>query len=112
MTSSRGGQVGEMNLHEYEETGSAKYERLAKRIVSLVSDAIKAVEGYRLLQVTHRAKELVSLQRKLSDRGILETANLAEEIKDAYNKQGSAMRKREEVHRMAEANRAFSHYRW
>lgn len=37
---------------------------------------------------------------------------LAEEFKDAYNRQGAAVKKREEVHRMAEANRAFSHYRW
>ena len=37
---------------------------------------------------------------------------LASEILDAYNKTGSAMKKREDVHKMAEANRAFSHYRW
>lgn len=36
---------------------------------------------------------------------------LAGEMIDASNKQGSAYRKREEAHRMAEANRAFSHYR-
>ena len=37
---------------------------------------------------------------------------LAEEIKDAYNGQGTAVKKRDEVHKMAEANRAFSHYRF
>ena len=37
---------------------------------------------------------------------------LAEEILDAYNGQGSAVKKKEEIHKMAEANRAFSHYRW
>ncbi len=36
---------------------------------------------------------------------------LASEIVDASNNQGSAVRKREETHKMAEANRAFSHYR-
>ncbi|NIW47393.1 MAG: 30S ribosomal protein S7 [Gammaproteobacteria bacterium] len=36
---------------------------------------------------------------------------LASELMDAANGQGSAVRKREEAHRMAEANRAFSHYR-
>ena len=36
---------------------------------------------------------------------------LADELIDGSNKQGSAYRKREEAHRMAEANRAFSHYR-
>ena len=37
---------------------------------------------------------------------------LSGELLDAYNKSGSAMRKREETHRMAEANKAFAHYRW
>ncbi len=37
---------------------------------------------------------------------------LAEEILDAYKGQGAAVKKKEEVHKMAEANRAFSHYRW
>jgi small subunit ribosomal protein S7 len=34
------------------------------------------------------------------------------EILDAYNEKGGAMKKRETVHKMAESNRAFSHYRW
>lgn len=37
---------------------------------------------------------------------------LATEILDAYNKTGSAMKKREDTHKMAESNRAFAHYRW
>lgn len=37
---------------------------------------------------------------------------LAGEFLDAVNNRGSAVKKREETHRMAEANRAFSHYRW
>ena len=37
---------------------------------------------------------------------------LANELMDAYNKQGGAYRKREDIHRMAEANKAFAHYRW
>ncbi len=39
-------------------------------------------------------------------------SKLAQELLDAYRKTGSAMKKREEVHKMAESNRAFSHYRW
>ena len=39
-------------------------------------------------------------------------ANLAEEIVDAFNGTGGAIRKKEDVHRMAEANKAFAHYRW
>ena len=37
---------------------------------------------------------------------------LADEIVEAFNGQGSAVKKKEEIHKMAEANRAFSHYRW
>ncbi len=37
---------------------------------------------------------------------------LAGEIMDAYNNRGNAIKKREDVHRMAEANKAFSHYNW
>ncbi|MAN63356.1 MAG: 30S ribosomal protein S7 [Parvibaculum sp.] len=37
---------------------------------------------------------------------------LSAEILDASNNRGSAVKKREDTHRMAEANRAFSHYRW
>ncbi len=37
---------------------------------------------------------------------------LAGELIDAFKKQGAAVKKREDTHRMAEANKAFSHYRW
>ena len=37
---------------------------------------------------------------------------LAGELVDAANNQGGAVRKKEDTHRMAEANKAFAHYRW
>lgn len=37
---------------------------------------------------------------------------LASELIDAANEKGSAFKKKEDVHRMAEANKAFAHYRW
>ena len=37
---------------------------------------------------------------------------LATEIMDAYQGQGNAIRKRDEVHKMAQANKAFAHFRW
>ena len=37
---------------------------------------------------------------------------LAQEFADAHNGQGNAVKKREDTHKMAEANRAFAHYRW
>ena len=40
------------------------------------------------------------------------SARLSGELMDAANNRGTAVKKREDTHRMAEANRAFSHYRW
>jgi small subunit ribosomal protein S7 len=40
------------------------------------------------------------------------TDRLADELIDAANARGGAMKKKEDVHRMAEANKAFAHYRW
>ncbi|MFN8945213.1 MAG: 30S ribosomal protein S7, partial [Pseudobdellovibrionaceae bacterium] len=37
---------------------------------------------------------------------------LAAEIFDAYNNRGNSIKKKEDVHRMADANKAFSHYNW
>ena len=48
--------------------------------------------------------------RQRSERTMKE--RLAGEIMDAKNEQGSAFKKREDTHRMAEANKAFSHFRW
>jgi len=53
---------------------------------------------------------LVSFARKRSERTMED--RLANEILDAVNNTGGAVRKKEETHKMAEANRAFSHYKW
>ena len=37
---------------------------------------------------------------------------LSNELMDAFSTKGNAVKKREDTHKMAEANRAFSHYRW
>jgi small subunit ribosomal protein S7 len=53
---------------------------------------------------------LVSAARGRNENTMHE--RLAGELLDASNNRGSAVKKREDTHRMAEANRAFSHYRW
>ena len=53
---------------------------------------------------------LVSYARARSERDMCQ--RLAGELMDAYNSTGGAFKKKEDVHRMAEANRAFAHYRW
>lgn len=54
---------------------------------------------------------LIDFARKRSSgRSIME--RLAAELNDASQRRGSAFRKKEEIHKMAEANKAFAHYRW
>ena len=53
---------------------------------------------------------LVLYARQRSERTM--AANLAGELVDAYNCAGGAFKKKEDVHRMAEANKAFASYRW
>ena len=55
-------------------------------------------------------KWLVDSARKRSDKTLKE--RIANELIDAFNNKGNAVKKREEIHKMAEANRAFSHFRW
>jgi len=45
-------------------------------------------------------------------KGVPMAQALAAELMDAYNGQGSTVKKREDTHKMAEANKAFAHYRW
>ncbi len=53
---------------------------------------------------------LVAATRKRSEREMCD--KLAGELMDAYNNTGAAVKKKEDTHRMAEANRAFAHYRF
>jgi small subunit ribosomal protein S7 len=53
---------------------------------------------------------LISASRARSE--LTMTDRLANELMDAANNRGAAVKKREDTHRMAEANKAFSHYRW
>ena len=53
---------------------------------------------------------MIDASRKRSERSM--SARLAGEIIDALESRGSAFKKREDTHRMAEANKAFAHYRW
>jgi small subunit ribosomal protein S7 len=53
---------------------------------------------------------LITAARGRNDKTMVE--RLSAELLDASNNRGSAVKKREDTHKMAEANRAFSHYRW
>ena len=53
---------------------------------------------------------LITYARGRGEKGMVE--KLSNELLDAANNRGSAIKKKEDVHRMAEANKAFAHYRW
>ena len=55
-------------------------------------------------------KNLITFARKRGGKTMAD--KLAAEIMDAYNEQGGAFKRKEEMHRMAEANRAFAHFRF
>ena len=59
------------------------------------------------MRMAHR---YFSIQRSRSENTMKE--RLAAEIMDAANNTGSSVKKREDVHKMAEANKAFAHFRW
>ncbi len=66
------------------------------------------VRGVR--QKTLAMRWLVDAARKRGEKSMAQ--KLAGELSDASENRGSAVKKREDTHRMAEANKAFSHYRW
>jgi len=53
---------------------------------------------------------LITAARKRSEKTMVD--RMSAELSDAANNRGSAVKKREDTHKMAEANRAFAHYRW
>src|ERR1700682_5717778 len=53
---------------------------------------------------------LITYGRNRGEKGMID--KLGNELLDAANGRGAAMKKKEDVHRMAEANKAFAHYRW
>jgi small subunit ribosomal protein S7 len=53
---------------------------------------------------------IIEAARKRSGHGMADT--LSAELLDAFNNTGTAFKKKEDTHKMAEANKAFAHYRW
>lgn len=105
-------------------------ERLGKSGVEILEQAIEnvrplvAVRPRRVGGATYQVPIEVDPEkgRALAIRWIIDAfrnrggkssvEKLTAELLDAYNKVGTAIKKREDTHKMAEANRAFSHYRW
>ncbi|NLL37678.1 MAG: 30S ribosomal protein S7 [Fretibacterium sp.] len=68
------------------------------------------------VEVTPERGQLLSIRWIIaysrSKKGMPMAERLMRELMDAYKNEGSSIKKREDTHRMAEANRAFAHYRW
>ena len=61
-------------------------------------------------QVSLSIRWLINYARARGEKSMIN--KLTAELLDAYNSRGGAVKKREDTHRMAEANKAFAHYRW
>ncbi len=111
-----------LNLIE-ERTGGEEAIRVFKQAVENVRPAVE-VRSRRVGGSTYQVPVEVRNERRnaLGFRWIIQFARkrpektmverLANEVLDASNNRGSAVRKKEETHRMADANKAFAHYRW
>ncbi|BEE28774.1 30S ribosomal protein S7 Rps7 [Helicobacter pylori] len=101
------------------EKGIEVFEKALERVRPLVEVRSRRVGGA-TYQVPVEVRS--SRQQSLSIRWILEATRkrnermmvdrLANELMDAANDKGAAFKKKEDVHKMAEANKAFAHYRW
>jgi small subunit ribosomal protein S7 len=105
-------------------------EKLKREPIAIFHEALEnvmpsaEVRSRRVGGATYQVPVEVRAERKqaLAIRWIISAARgrnentmeerLAAELMDAVSNRGSAVKKREDTHRMAEANRAFSHYRW
>ncbi len=61
-------------------------------------------------QLTLAMRWLIQIARKRNEKTM--SKRLAGELSEAYNNRGSAFKKRDDVHKMAEANKVFAHYKW
>jgi small subunit ribosomal protein S7 len=102
-----------------EEKGIEIFERAIENVKPLLEVRSRRVGGatYQVpvevravRRQTLALRWLVEYARKRNERTMVE--RLANELFEAANERGSSFKKKEDMHRMAEANKAFAHYRW
>jgi small subunit ribosomal protein S7 len=110
-------------ITEKEAQADEKALELLEQALENVKPVVE-VKSRRVGGATYQVPIEVRPQRRqtLAMRWVIEAARkrgeksmgmrLAGEIRDAYENKGTAIKKREDVHRMAEANKAFAHFRW
>ena len=102
-----------------EEKGFDLFEKAVENVKPLLEVKSRRVGGSNVqvpIEVTDERSQalalrwLVNYSKTRNGNGM--AMNLANEIMDAANGVGGAVKKREDTHKMAEANKAFAHYRW
>lgn len=95
------------------------FEEAVKNVMPNVEVRSKRIGGanYQIpVPLKHERAETLALRWIIDSardkKGLPMEDKLYEEIKLAYNKEGSAMKKKNDAHKMAESNRAFSHFKW
>ncbi len=119
--------IAQAIFYEAMDMVAKKVEAEPTEIINQALDNVKPrveVRSKRVGGATYQVPKEVSRRRQqsLAIRWLIDTARgkrgkpmakrLAEELFDAYNNQGAAVTKRENVHKMAEANSAYSHFSW
>ncbi len=103
--------TGEEALHAFEkalENVKPHLEVKARRVGGATYQVPMEVRPDR--QVSLSIRWLITYARSRGEKGMVN--KLAGEFLDAFNNRGGAVKKKEDTHRMAEANKAFAHYRW
>ena len=102
-----------------EEAGFDVFERAVENVKPLIEVKSRRVGGatYQVpvevravRRQTLALRWLVDMSRKRNERTAVE--RLANELFEAANERGNSFKKKEDMHKMAEANKAFAHYRW
>ncbi|MBP5859112.1 30S ribosomal protein S7 [Marivibrio halodurans] len=105
---SRGAQDPLRTFHEALENVRPNLEVRSRRVGGATYQVPVEVRPVRAQALAFRW--LIEMSRKRSENTM--TERLSGELMDAASSRGAAIKKREDTHKMAEANRAFSHYRW
>lgn len=101
------------------EKGIDTFEKALEKVKPLIEVRSRRVGGatYQVPVEVRQARQqslsirwILDATRKRNERTMVD--RLANELIDAANDRGSAFKKKEDVHKMAEANKAFAHYRW
>lgn len=103
--------TGEEPLRAFEralDNVKPQFEVKARRVGGATYQVPMEVRSDR--QISLSIRWLITYARSRGEKGMVN--KLAAEFLDAFNNRGGAVKKKEDTHRMAEANKAFAHYRW